>query len=293
MDNTPTITRCAASRGWLWWREAFFLVKDEAAIWYAIGAAYSFMMMLAVTILSSLLVAIAPSLALLSSLPLLFVPCFIVGFIAAAWSQARGRKPEFKHLFAGFRADVKTLLLIGAFSLICSLLINYFFSPFALPEYTQLMGGVHDTESAQALLTLMTSSSFLMPMLIWATLLTLLFMAMWLAPAIVVFQHAGATTALIGSMKGVVANWRALTVYITVPLLFALGISIALSLLSVLFVLLLGNAGAALMSLAALLVLVAIPWLVSLSTLTSFVAYCDIFHAEDEVFPRQRQRPVF
>ncbi|MGL4231614.1 MAG: hypothetical protein ACRCWJ_09625, partial [Casimicrobium sp.] len=40
-------------------------------------------------------------------------PLLSVGFLAAAWHHERGETPEVKHLFAGFRSNVKALLPLG------------------------------------------------------------------------------------------------------------------------------------------------------------------------------------
>ena len=285
-NNVPTITRCAARRGWLWWTEAFKLVRDAAGSWYGLGVAYCLMLTLPVTLISVLLVQTLTQLAPLGSLPMILIPCFVVGFIAAGWSQARGQKPEIHHLFAGFKSDVKTLLVIGAITVALSLIINSFVSPFSSPEYLALAQNIHTGENIEAFSALMFSSSFLLSLLLWGFLLSLLIMAAWLAPAVVVFQHTTAVPALLRSLKALCVNWRALSVYILAPIVVIICCSFILGVVSVIFSLAAASAGTLFATLIVLLVFTFIPWLVSVSTLTAFVAYCDIFHAQDHVFPR-------
>jgi hypothetical protein len=40
-------------------------------------------------------------------------PVFTVGFLAAAWTQERGGKPEIRHLFRGFGSNLWALLPVG------------------------------------------------------------------------------------------------------------------------------------------------------------------------------------
>ena len=40
-------------------------------------------------------------------------PVFAVGFLAAAWAQERGGRPQLRHLFQGFRSNLWALVPLG------------------------------------------------------------------------------------------------------------------------------------------------------------------------------------
>ncbi|HQD66584.1 MAG TPA: hypothetical protein PLJ16_15245, partial [Casimicrobium huifangae] len=56
--------------------------------------------------------------AIVGPLCMLLNPILSVGFLAAAWHHERGELPEVKHLFAGFKSNLRALLPLGGVHLI-------------------------------------------------------------------------------------------------------------------------------------------------------------------------------
>ncbi|MCL2309716.1 MAG: hypothetical protein FWC42_05495 [Proteobacteria bacterium] len=288
--NIPTITRCSAERGWLWWVESFRMIKEAPGAWYRIGLGYIGVFIVPVLLLS-LVAMIDERLQFITYLANIFAPFFVVGFVAAGWTQARGGTPKFSHLFSGFKADVKTLLGIGGATMVLTVL-SLLISMFVLGgNFVTEMENLSENNDPMAVLEFLTSPRLWLAILVFATLLTLIWMATWLAPMVVVFQHAGVVRALRSSFKAVSVNWRALLMWGLV--LLAGSSVIGMVLVIVMMVLMLpflaiGGESSALIVMALFvgLELFVLPLLIGLGILSSFVAYCDIFHAKDAVFPR-------
>ena len=197
-------------------------------------------------------------------------PVFTVGFLAAAWTQERGGVPRFEHLFRGFRSDLRALIVLG---------IVFLGGMLVAVRATMLVDGGH----LIALLTgaerpseaVLASGQVQMAMLFGAACALPTLLATWFAPALVVFNDAGARSALVTSLRASVANWRAIVVYGlavfgfggVVPV-FALGIAQ-----------LLGEAAA-----GPVLLFVITPYmfvLVAVLHISDYVGYRDIFPAEE------------
>ncbi|MCL2871977.1 MAG: hypothetical protein FWF41_03180 [Betaproteobacteria bacterium] len=317
-SHTQTITCCSAGRGWLWWVEAFRMVKEAPGAWYLIGLGYLAILFALVIVLAILLgigtaagggIGSGSGVFLVVGALLVYalIPCFIVGFVAAGWTQARGGKPKFSHLFSGFKADVKTLMGVGVATAVLiglSFLISFFIlgSDFLteIKNFAQISAANADdprsTEAALAFLNLLTSPRMWLALLVLLTLASLVWMAAWLAPMVVVFQRTGVVTALWNSFTGLWINWRALLIWglvlmgwnfalsivITVLMLIPMGIALAIG----------GESGMVLVQFLMWgMDLLIGPFISCLMVLSSFVAYCDIFHAKDGVFPRPAKVP--
>ncbi|MDR0770381.1 MAG: hypothetical protein LBE75_04180 [Burkholderiales bacterium] len=290
---TQTVTRCAAGRGWLWWVEAFRMIRESVGPWYGIGLGYICVFILP-SILISMMAAGGTWTSIIGYLPTILTPCFVVGFVAAGWTQVRGGTPQFSHLFNGFKADVKTLLGIGAVKMGLWLFTALIFVMVLGSDFETELKSI-DTKDPVAVLAFFTSPRLLLAILIGATVLTLTWMADWLSPMVVVFQRAGVVGAMLSSLKALLINWRALAVYVLVPIVayfaFCLVMGVVVTVLA-LAALGAGGKSGVLVLLPFLIggMMLFMPLLISLGTLTAFVAYCDIFHAKDAVFPRPSKR---
>ena len=224
-----------------------------------------------------LLVAIAglgPWAAIGQLVAALLKPVFGVGFLAAAWTQERGGRPKLEQLFRGFRSNLYALLGLGVVFLLGMTLAVL---TAALVDEGMLIavfsGEAKPTEemlaSGRPQLALLLGVLCALPTLL----------ALWFAPALVVFHDAGTVSALAGSLSAALANWRPVAVYgIAV---FALGGVLPGLVLSIaqLF-------GEAITGLVALFLVV--PYLFTfIATLhiSDYVSFRDVFHADD---PRVR-----
>jgi hypothetical protein len=112
-------------------------------------------------------------------------PVFAVGFLAAAWSQERGEVPAIRHLFAGFRANLRVLLLLGLFFVVGmtgAIAATWLVDGGKLLE---VMSGATVVDEA-----FLATASVQAAMLFGALCALPVLLALWFAPALVVFRTA-------------------------------------------------------------------------------------------------------
>jgi hypothetical protein len=190
-------TRHPARRGLAWLRESWAMFSRARLPWLVLISLYYAIL---------LVVNLVPILGQLAW-PLL-KPVFAVGLLAAAWAQERGATPSPGDLFKGFKANVRALLPLGV----------TFIAGVALAALSTsivdggLFLGLVSGEEAPSIESL--SSPRLQAGLLFGALVALpVTLALWFAPALVVFQDAGPGVALGASLRAALANWRPLTVY--------------------------------------------------------------------------------
>ena len=199
-------------------------------------------------------------------------PLFAVGFLAAAWTQERGGAPKFEHLFRGFRSNLYALIPLGVVFLAGMTLAVLATS---LVDGGKLIGMLSGTERPTEE-TLLGGQLQLAMLFGGACALPTLF-ALWFAPALVVFEDAGAATALGTSFRAAIANWRPVTTY--GALVFAFGGVLPGLVLTV--GQLLGDTVAGILAL-----FVVLPYLFAfIATLhvSDYVSYRDVFHPDEPV----------
>jgi hypothetical protein len=132
-------------------------------------------------------------------------PILSVGFLSAAWHHERGQMPEAKHLFAGFRSNLKALLPLGAV---------YMFGVFVAALIAISMQGI----TMEQLMPSEGQTKLTEPELIRFMMTTLIFTlpvnaALWFAPALIVFSDASFGQALSTSLRAWTRNIGAIIVY--------------------------------------------------------------------------------
>jgi len=205
----------------------------------------------------------------------LLKPVFAVGFLAAAWTQERGGGPRFEHLFRGFRSNIFALVPLGVVFLLG---ITLAILATTLVDDGMLIGMLSTAQrpSDEAL----TGGRLQLAMLFGGLCALPTLLALWFAPALVVFDDAGALRALVTSFRAAVANWRAVVVYGS--LLFTFG-----GLLPVLALSLAQLFGETFAGVLALFVVA--PYLFAfIATLhiSDYVSYRDVFHPDEPVRPQ-------
>jgi hypothetical protein len=200
----------------------------------------------------------------------LLKPVFSVGFLAAAWSQERGIAPRFEHLFRGFRSNLLALVPLGAVFLAG---ITLAVIATALVDDGRLMalmsGAEKPTEEALA------SGPIQLAMLFGVACAMPSLLALWFAPALVVFNDAGAVRALGTSLRAAIANWRPIGVYCIA--VFVLGGVLPVFALSIAH--LFGDAVA-----GAVALFLVVPYLftfVAALHISDYVSYRDLFHSDE------------
>jgi hypothetical protein len=267
MSERIVFARHDASHGALWLRDAYSMLALQRIPW------------LLLLFLYYLVVGVVDLIPVVGQLGLpLLKPVFAVGFLAAAWSQERGGRPELKHLFQGFRSNLWALLPLGAF-----LLVGISVSVLA----TSLVDGgkLLEVLSGRAKLdeSVLASGEVQAGMLFAALLALPVLFALWFAPGLVVFQDCSAGAALLISLRAATANWKPIAVYGL--LVFALG-GVLPAMVTALVAALFPQEFALMIAVAFLLPYVFL--FVASLHVSDYVSYRDVFHAGEHL---QRDAP--
>lgn len=261
-------TRYAGRRGLAWLAEAYAMFKVAPLQWIALMLVY---------------VAILYVAAIVPPLFLLLRPAFAVGLLAAAWTQERGGRPRLSHMFQGFRANLRALLALGGLSIAgisLAILATALVDGGVLLELVSRDPSAGDADRIAATEELLKSGRLQMSMLLAATLSLPTVLALWFAPALVVFQDAGPLTATGASLRATLANWRPVLVY-------GLAILVLGAVVPVIIVQLIVAVMPSEAVLAPLRVAYIIYWLMFAATLhiSDYVSYRDVFHAGETLAP--------
>ena len=267
MSRQPIpFARLEARQGIAWLRQAYAMFRHAPLAWLLLLFTYYLLVALA---------EFGPWARIGQIVAPVLKPLFAVGFLAAAWTQERGGSPKFEHLFRGFRSNLYALIPLGIVFLVgmtLALLATRLVDGGAL--IAVLSGAEKPTEA-------MLAGGQLEIAMVFGSLCALpTLLALWFAPALVVFRDAGAVIALGTSLMAALANWRPIAVYGLV--VFALGgmlPSLVLTIAQMLF-------GDAVVGLLAMFLVV--PYLFAfMATLhiSDYVSYRDVFHAGEPTTP--------
>ncbi len=256
----PTIdfVRYSGRRGSIWLRDAATMLAAARVPW---------LMLLLFYYLIQLLVSVVPLAGPLAMMVLR--PVFTVGFLAAAWTQERGGMPEIRHLFRGFGANLWALVPIGVVLIVGTTLAVL---ATALVDGGVLLDAITSNAKPDEALVANTRVEAAMLFAIVCALPTLL--AVWFAPALIVFQDCGPWQAIRTSLRAALANWQPVAVYGLLLFFYGAvvpGIAVAL------IALLLPPSAA-----PYVIVLTVVPYVflfVATQTISDYVAYRDLFHA--------------
>ena len=179
----------AAGQGWAWIVSGFELFKKAPGIWIVI------MIILFVIVLVLAFIPLLGSIA-----TALLLPVFTGGLMLGCQSLARGGTLEINHLFAGFKTQTGNLVVLGAMALGASIVAM-------LPMIVIMGAGMFfgasrgDTGGMAAM-----GGSFMLAWLVTMALMVLVYMALWFAPALVVFRGAAPVAALKQSFAACLKN---------------------------------------------------------------------------------------
>jgi hypothetical protein len=251
-----------ARRGMFWLRRAYSMFRAAPLRWLLLVVVYCVIFALAGFLP-------LPTLGRLGAW--ILKPVFAVGFLAAAWAQERGGKPGLADLFRGFRSNLWALLPLGVVFFAGMTLA---FGATALIDGGTIidwtLGGEDPSDEV------LSSGRPQLAMLLGLACALPTLLALWFAPALVVFNDVGALSALAISLRASLSNWRPVTVFGLAVIFYggvvpALGVEIAQ---------LLGVTDSV-VKLGLLL-----PYeFVFLATfqITDYVSYQDVFHAGEQV----------
>jgi hypothetical protein len=259
-------------RGLDWLRMSYALFRRKPVPWLLLVLAYYFVL------LAIKMVPFAGGLA-----AVVMKPVFAVGFLAAAWNQERGTAPSPRHLFQGFHSNLGALIPLG---LVLLAGIALAFGATALVDGGRLLGlfidpapaDLDQEAAAQRFADTLGDARVQLAMVFGALCALPTILALWWAPALVVFQDAGVAVALRTSLRACIANWRALLRYSVSVFFFTV---IVPSLLSWLIPLLFPQSLYALA--AALILLPYTACFVATLQISDYVSYRDVFHGSETV----------
>jgi len=204
-----------AGHGWTWIASGWELFKRQPGIWVAIA-------IIAIVIF----IAYYFMRALGNILGILLTPVFTAGFVIGAKALDEGRKLEIAHLFAGFTNRFGALIAVGAIYLALLLAIVVVSARVTGVSVSVMLGASPDLASA----TIGEIISILLAWLIALGLMVPVFMAVWFAPPLAVFNELGAFDALKASFVGCLKNIVPFLIYGLILLGFAVLASIPLCL---------------------------------------------------------------
>lgn len=206
-EYIPDGQRVENSRGSQWYWEAWDLFKASPGVWVV-----SYILFLAMWFV----LAILPAGGLVSSL---CYPAVAAGIMIGCKSLTEGGELRVGHLFAGFKQNVGNLLLVGILYLVGSVVIfivAFIVGLLVIP----FVAGTSTSINPQDLRSfLVLAPAFLLVALIVLALTLPLFMAMWFAPALVVFHDVPPMAAMRSSFQGCLKNFMPFLVYGLVGLL--------------------------------------------------------------------------
>ena len=264
-------TRHEGRRGTAWLRRSYAMFRQHRLAWIGLLLAYYIVLLVieAVPLIGSI---VAP----------LVKPVLSVGFLAGAWTQERGGRPAISMVFRGFGANVRALLPLG---LVFVVGISIALGATALVDGGRLLDLLYGagpsaeddpTVAARHVEQVLASPRVQLAMLFGALCALPTLLALWWAPALVVFQDARLATALRTSLRAAVGNWRAAARYALA--IFMLGIVVP-SLITTLLALLVPPPLNA--TIAAFVVLPYVAFFVATLHISDYVSYRDVFHSEE------------
>lgn len=204
----------AAERGWSWIATGWELFKKQAGMWIAL---------VLVAFVIFVVLAFIPVVGSLASFVL--SPVFAAGVLTGCRAIQEGHELEIGHLFAGFREKFAPLVTVGVIYLGASIVIALVVglatgaSIFAL-----FAGGTPEAATPAALM------SVLLAVLVMFALLVPVIMAVWFAPALVLFHGKGAVEAMKESFTGCLRNIVPFLIYGVVMMVFGVLAAIPLGL---------------------------------------------------------------
>lgn len=202
-----------AGRGWDWIAAGWELFKKQPGMWIAL---------VLVAFVIFFVLALIPVVGSLATFVL--SPVFAAGVLVAARNVDEGRPFEIGDLFAGFRQKLGPLATVGAIYLGAAVVIALVVGLATGASVFAMMSGAGAEATPAAAMTV------ILAMLIMLALLLPVVMAVWFAPALVMFHDKGAVDAMKESFSGCLRNIVPFLVYGVVMMVFGVIASIPLGL---------------------------------------------------------------
>lgn len=207
-EYVPDGQKVATGRGMEWFAQGWRLFTASPGIWVA---------MFVIFLVLSLVLAILPLGSLVSSL---CYPVVVAGVMLGCRSLSEGGPLEIAHLFAGFRKNAGSLLLVGVLYLVGMMLIGFVAGVSAALMIPMMMGGNFKADDLSGVIAM--APFILLIVLVVLALMLPLIMALWFAPALVVFHDVQPMAAMRSSFQGCLRNFMPFLIYGVVGLLLGI-----------------------------------------------------------------------
>ena len=216
VDFDASGRRVDAGHGWSWITAAFALFKQQPLLWVLLFIVY---------FVCNMLLGMVPLLGGIATM--LLLPVFGAGFMQACRSAEDGGEISVAQLFSGFKSHTNDLMLLGLFACLpLAIVLAGLLLAGGAGIFGALIGG-----STQALLAL--GVMFLLVLLLALVVSVPVYMALWFAAPLVVFDGLKPGAALKASFSVSLKNWAAFTLYglVLIALFVAAAIPFLLGLL--------------------------------------------------------------
>jgi len=201
-----------AGRGVGWWADGWALFMKNPGMWVALGF---------VLLLICLVLAFVPFLGSLATS--LLMPVFIGSWMLAARKVEAGGALEVNDLFTCFKDRLSPLLVLGALLLAAALVIGLVIGMLGFGAVMGMMaGGSHHSAGGM----MAAFGPGMLALLIGLVLGFIVAMAIWFAPALVVFRNMQPVDALKASIDASLKNIVPFLVYGLIYLVAAIVASI-------------------------------------------------------------------
>lgn len=207
-EYVPEGQKVATSRGVAWFGEGWDLFKASPGIWVG---------MFVIFFLLSAFLAIIPLGSLVTSL---FFPAVMAGIMIGCRTLEEGGALEVAHLFAGFKKNLGSLVLVGVLYLVGMMLIGFIAGIAAALMIPLVTGG--DFKASDFSGVMAWAPWILLIVLVVLALMLPLIMASWFAPALVVFHDVQPMAAMRSSFLGCLRNFVPFLAYGIVGFLLAI-----------------------------------------------------------------------
>lgn len=205
----PPIRVVAVERGAHWLGAGWRLFLAAPAVW------------LGIAIVLLLATALISSVRLLGQFAIAFLmPVVAAGLLAGCRAIEQGKPLHFDHLFAGFRQKTGNLVIIGVLSLLGHAAIGLVV--FAVGGGAMLSGIMSGAMLGAGPGALMALSGLMFALLLGSLLMLPLAMALWFAPALVMFDDLAPVAALKASFVGCLKNTLPFLIYGVIALVLLL-----------------------------------------------------------------------
>lgn len=205
-----------AGRGVNWWTEGWALFTKNAGMWIALGL---------ILILIFVVLAFVPLLGSLIASAL--IPAFVGSWMLAARKVETGGALEVGDLFTAFKTKLNPLLVLGLLLLAATLVIGLVVGGLGFGAAVGLAAG---GASSSAGGVMAAAGTGMLAVLVALLLGLVVGMAMWFAPALVVFRDVAPVDALKTSASACLKNLMPFLVYGVIYIVAAIVASITFGL---------------------------------------------------------------